>query len=1458
MRASLRSRDGSCVHHLRYPLTTIGCEGSDILIQQNPNVERQHAIIEYDESQGCFVVQDLNSAHGTYINDCRVQNAAVRLAPGDVVRFGYRNAGFDFQVDTASPFLYPSLSLSNPWESYRQHALSTPMASISSANVTSLPYINTVAPVSCESSQLYPNSQSTVSLPAASVGSASDLKLTSELKTNVMPHPPLRSRPTSAGATRICPSSSGGERNARPPVARVGWVNGTLQSSGEQSVQELQERLLRMGDELSRLASFEAECHRKDGVIAALRDEVGDFKAAALQASSNSLSCRAGGDDHSSINHQLRKQVSQLQVTVQEKEENEKTSMQKLAMYQNQLHAKNTEVATLKDQLHSAQSKATALSEKTGSDASTNKIASLRTEIAEKERKIAQITNDNEKLNKQKMQSTTLLNGLQRENSAKDALVHQAKREIEKLKKELREKDATISSMSAKMGKQKAAKEAEKEVQKVELELCVTKGKLQTAEKQLKERIKTISELENELENVRGCVDEGREKDMASQQELNHAKAQCLDAQRAEKLHKVDYQQLEKKFDRFRRKVIEYTFSGGFPQTVNRELDDDELLDHLRHLAQEKLSLVEHIKRYEDLQNEEDKEKDFNDSANELQKHLEGMEKRLGKSGRTCSSLEDELTLVEEFTTHDALKWFKDFACKMLCNEISWQQKSEEALRDVTGDCESFVSVENICRQLRDQKDESRKLKAKIAEMEETHQDVLLKLREDMRREEEKHISRAVADVRSVEEEKQEALMKDLQQKEQERIKAAVDTERKIMESQYGSVTQLQQSLNDRQRELENHRVALAKTKNQLEQSKDELHRAKQAEKYLRSQLQEQSTHQTQQLARVEHEKEELKNFREEEIASFKEQTRQHAVTIVAMEERLLRLTRQNKQLQQEALCAKQSPAGRNRPISPDKESTRTHFSRKESMSSGRPQSPSKDFKPQTRSVETETVPQTNMEATLKSDVYKLEQLVLLLRREAAQAKKEAESQGDVVKGLRRDLAGATARMSDMAGELSDKQKQKLEHYEEKIKQQDTELEEQRKQLLQLSAVVDEQQKEINSREDKLTEQEKALVTQKQSAAITGSELDEHREKLFSEIDPQTKKIKAIEEEDSKADELHTLGMRCRGERHELIIARQKEALAELRGRTKTLEKLKPPLPNHEQALQQIVSLKKEISELRAKLASQEEDYHKSEGEMHTELRVRREQASSSFAETEMEKGAHRQTKEALDLSEKTYLRLARTLGALLEIDPVPGCHSMAHLPVEERETLELERTKAVELMVSKLKEMYERIERKLQLLGSYEGDLVHLRDSEMVAGQKTAEATGLKMDVRNRQEEISYLRTSLSRLRDDLDQQRRLNVCLKERKKFAMDMEERDTKNSSHSCYTDERTRYKEELNKKKAAAKLKRKNYEIESLKKELLSADKELNDTAVKLQLLESSRNHSARQTASVDSASLDFDE
>ena len=66
---------------------------------QSPGVDHQHAVIEYSEQENCFVLQDLNTTQGTYVNDCRVQNAAVRLAHGDVIQFGFSSAPYQFEVE---------------------------------------------------------------------------------------------------------------------------------------------------------------------------------------------------------------------------------------------------------------------------------------------------------------------------------------------------------------------------------------------------------------------------------------------------------------------------------------------------------------------------------------------------------------------------------------------------------------------------------------------------------------------------------------------------------------------------------------------------------------------------------------------------------------------------------------------------------------------------------------------------------------------------------------------------------------------------------------------------------------------------------------------------------------------------------------------------------------------------------------------------------------------------------------------------------------------------------------------------------------------------------------------------------------------------------------------------------------------------------------------------------------
>lgn len=66
---------------------------------QTAGVDLQHAVIEYNDQENVYVLKDLNTAQGTYVNDCRIQNAAIRMAPGDQIKFGYMGMPYEFLVD---------------------------------------------------------------------------------------------------------------------------------------------------------------------------------------------------------------------------------------------------------------------------------------------------------------------------------------------------------------------------------------------------------------------------------------------------------------------------------------------------------------------------------------------------------------------------------------------------------------------------------------------------------------------------------------------------------------------------------------------------------------------------------------------------------------------------------------------------------------------------------------------------------------------------------------------------------------------------------------------------------------------------------------------------------------------------------------------------------------------------------------------------------------------------------------------------------------------------------------------------------------------------------------------------------------------------------------------------------------------------------------------------------------
>ncbi|NXW58981.1 FHAD1 protein, partial [Eurystomus gularis] len=100
MQAFLKSSEGC--FRLKAHTTTIGRhEGSDIVLQ-SAGVGDHHAALKFTPSDNSFILQDFNCPHGTFVNGCQVQNAAVRVSPGDILRFGTGGASFELVLDGAA------------------------------------------------------------------------------------------------------------------------------------------------------------------------------------------------------------------------------------------------------------------------------------------------------------------------------------------------------------------------------------------------------------------------------------------------------------------------------------------------------------------------------------------------------------------------------------------------------------------------------------------------------------------------------------------------------------------------------------------------------------------------------------------------------------------------------------------------------------------------------------------------------------------------------------------------------------------------------------------------------------------------------------------------------------------------------------------------------------------------------------------------------------------------------------------------------------------------------------------------------------------------------------------------------------------------------------------------------------------------------------------------------------
>jgi hypothetical protein len=463
---------------------------------------------------------------------------------------------------------------------------------------------------------------------------------------------------------------------------------------------------------------------------------------------------------------------------------------------------------------------------------------------------------------------------------------------------------------------------------------------------------------------------------------------------------------------------------------------------------------------------------------------------------------------------------------------------------------------------------------------------------------------------------------------------------------------------------------------------------------------------------------------------------------------------------------------------------------------------------------------------TIPVEQLNLERVCESLRAECQMLKQKIIDQDDLISVLRRDLIGATAKLTDVQGEMTDKQKRDLERNKALVNEQTRELAHARSQLSQLSEIIDKQKEQIENYKNEMNKSKAQVEKYQKSAEENGLVAIELKKKLENG-QTQIKKYETVKYEEGKiTNELTAMGAQCKGERHEQVINRQREALNELRQRVKSLEQLRPMMPSSQtQMQQQIMLLKKQLAELRASQAVSEDI-------------VKQANLSAFGGDTSLlmleEKTAHYETQTALEASEETYLTLLRSVASMLEVSELSGFRSMNNLPQDERDRLIAERNHSLEIVCTKLRLIKETLERKDKLLSDYELDLARLRQTEFLLQKKSDQLDEAQLSYRNKCDEIEYLKETIRNTKINLDQEKLVNSSIKQKRPMSsFIINDRARKNSTdhlhHHCPPEDT---QSRLVRKNLSEKLKKKDYELKQLKDELKYKHEELNDLASRL--------------------------
>nr|XP_055241029.1 forkhead-associated domain-containing protein 1 isoform X13 [Gorilla gorilla gorilla] len=1331
MKAYLKSAEGFFVLNKS---TTIGRHENSDLVLQSPDIDNHHALIEYNEAECSFVLQDFNSRNGTFVNECHIQNVAVKLIPGDILRFGSAGLTYELVIENPPPVSFPWMRGPAPWpgpqppRATQQPNQAPPLSHI--------PFHQGVqpAPMQRSWSQAFP--RPTVVLPASHRRPVSANKEMFSFVVDDARKPPVIKQVWTNAMKLSEKSVAEGIPGAAPPaeiyveedLAQQDKISALQKGYSQVLCQTLSERnseitsLKNEGENLKRdnaitsgmVSSLQKDMLAKDEQVQQLKEEVSHLKS---QNKDKDHQLEALGSRCSVLKEELKQEDAHRELREAQEKELKlcKTQIQDMEKEMKKLRAELRKSCTEQSVISRTLREKSKVEEKLQED-SRRKLLQLQ-EMGNREslikinleravgqlehfrsqvikatygrakpfpdkpitdqqliEKITQVTEDN--INFQQKKWT-----LQKETQLSNSKQEETTENIEKLR-------TSLDSCQACMKISCCSHDLKKEVDLLQhLQVSPPVSGLQKVVLDvLRHALSWLEEVEQLLRDL-GIPPSSPNKGFSLYliYLLQHYKKLMSQAQELQiKFNSCQETQQSLLQEKLREHLAE-------KEKLNEErLEQEEKLKaKIRQLTEEKAALEEYITQERNRAKETLEEE--RKRMQELESLLAQQKKALAESitqekNRVKEALEEEQTRVQEL--EECLARQKEVLESSIAHEKRKAKEALEVEKRKVQDLENHltqqkeISESNIAYEKRKAKEAMEKEKKKVQDLENR----LTKQKEELELKEQKEdvLNNKLSDALAMVEETQKT-------KATESLKAE----------------SLALKLNETLAELETTKTKMIMVEERL---------------ILQQKI----------VKALQDEQESQRHGFEEEIMEYKEQIKQHAQTIVSLEEKLQKVTQHHKRIEGEIATLKD-----NDPAQKEE----------------RPQDP--------------VPPMTESSAKDMAYEHLIDDLLA--------AQKEILSQQEVIMKLRKDLTEAHSRMSDLRGELNEKQKMELERNVVLVQQQSKELSVLKEKMAQMSSLVEKKDRELKALEEALR------ASQEKHRLQLNTEKEQEPQKKTQtcdtsvQIEPvHTEAFSSSQEQQSFSD----LGVRCKGSRHEEVIQRQKKVLSELRARIKELEKAR--LPDHKdhqnESFLDLKNLRMENNVQKILLDAKPDLPTLSRIEI---LAPQNGLCNASFGSA-MEKSGKMDVAEALELSEKLYLDMSKTLGSLMNIKNMSGHVSMKYLSRQEREKVNQLRQRDLDLVFDKITQLKNQLGRKEELLRGYEKDVEQLRRSKVSVEMYQSQVAKLEDDIYKEAEEKALLKEALERMEHQLCQEKRINRAIRQQKESVKEHEPRNAKEST------------------------------------------------------------------------------